>query len=482
MLPQNTIDILKTLSKTELKSLGDFINSPYFNSVEKLKDLYIEVSKSYPDFTSKRLEDEAMHKKLYPGKEFKQKSILNLFSDFGNLLKRFLSYEKFEQQQDAIDLNLSKSLSERRLYELSNKTVSDFKKRKETSEKFHEDHFYYFYKMENVYYRNITNTRPHNRRKKLNDSLNAAASAMMIDFINKYSSIAYILALVKVMRPDERNNKKIDDFLSSVNPENFLKFIDSSDDKFINIVKMQYIFYKFAKEGFTEEEYYEVKDLLLNSVKESTPEDVCLYFRTLTDLAGLKSMPAEEIFDLRKKFCDLKIYPNDSIPRFSAATLQNTFTTALALKEYEWAENFLDEYINYIDEDLKENEYNYSKAQINLRLGKYEESLKHLNKINYNELVEKVNVRCYYLMNYIELGMLDSASSMVKSIKQLMRENTLRSNTDTQATDNSLRYFNEIIKALQSNSKLDIAVYKEAQNEKIYYFRYYILDKMNKMI
>ncbi|MBN8568209.1 MAG: hypothetical protein J0M18_01155, partial [Ignavibacteria bacterium] len=68
MLPQNTIDILKTLNKTELKSLGDFINSPYFNSIEKLKDLYIEVSKSYPDFTSKRLEDEAIHKKLYPGK------------------------------------------------------------------------------------------------------------------------------------------------------------------------------------------------------------------------------------------------------------------------------------------------------------------------------------------------------------------------------------------------------------------------------
>ena len=141
MLPQNTIDILKTLNKTELKSLGDFINSPYFNSIEKLKDLFIEVSKSYPDFTSKRLEDEAIHKKLYPGKEFKQKSILNLFSDFGKLLKRFLSYEKFALQEDAIETNLAKSLSERRLYELSIKAINDFKKRKQTDEKFHEDYY-----------------------------------------------------------------------------------------------------------------------------------------------------------------------------------------------------------------------------------------------------------------------------------------------------------------------------------------------------
>ncbi len=480
MLPQNTIDILKTLSKTELKSLGDFIYSPYFNSIEKLKDLYNEVAKSYPDFTGKKLEDEAIHKKLYPGKEFKQKSILNLFSEFGNLLKKFLSYEKFGKQEDAIDLNLAKSLSERRSYELSNKTIIDFKKRKESSEKFHEDHFFYFYKMEQVHYRNLVNSRPLNR-KKVNEVVDSAASSLMMDFLTKYSSTAYILALMKIIRPEEENNKKVDYHLSSVNVEKFLKYIDSSEDKYAKIVKMQYLFYKFPKQGLSDKEYYEVKNILFSSVNDFTAEDLCLHFKTLTDIAGLTTTP-QEIFDIRKKFCDLKIYPNDSVPRFSAATLQNTFMTAMTIGEYEWAENFLEEYINYIDEDYKENEYNYSKAQLNLRLKKHEESLKYLNKINYNELVEKVNVRFYYLMNYIELGMLDAAASMVKSIKQLLRDNTVRVKVHSDATEIALKFFNEIIKSLMNNSKLDIAVYKEAQNEEEYFFKYFIIEKMEKMI
>jgi len=481
MLPQNTVDILKSLNKTELKSLGDFINSPYFNSIEKMKDLYNEIAKSYPDFTGKRLEDEAIHKKLYPGKEFKQKSILNLFSDFGNLLKKFLSYEKFALEEDAIDMNLAKSLSERRLYEQSIKTINDFKKRKHAGGKFQEDHFFYFYKMERIIHRNLINIRPLNK-KKINETLNSAAESLIMDFFNKYSSVAYYLSLVKVVRPSEDNNKIIDDYLNSVNPEKFLKYVDSSEDKYAAVVRMQFLLYKLVTDIFTDEEYYEVKNTLIDNASNFSPEDLNSYFKALTDLAGLRSMPLEEIFDLRKKFCELKVYPNDSIPNFSAATLQNTFTIAMALGEFEWAENFLEEYINYIDEDLKENEYNYSKAQLNLRLKKHEESLKYLNKINYNELVEKINVRFYYVMNYIELGLYDSAASMVKSIKQLEREGKERLQIESDATENSLRFFNEIIKSLINNSKLDIAVYKEARNETKYFYRYYILEKMEKMI
>jgi hypothetical protein len=481
MLPQNTIDILKTLNKAELKSLGDFINSPYFNSIEKLKDLFIEVSKSYPDFTSKRLEDEAIHKKLYPGKEFKQKSILNLFSDFGNLLKKFLSYEKFALQEDAIEMNLAKSLSERRLYDLSIKTINDFKKRKQGEEKFHEDYYQFFYKMERIAHRNLLNMRPLNK-KKINEALNSAAKALMMDFLNKYSSLAYYLAIIKIVRPEPENNRTIENYLNSVNAENIMKYAESSDDKFASIVKMQYMLYKFVKDNFTEEEYFELKEILMNNVNNFTPEDICIHFKEITDLAGIKAVSITELFDLRKKFCDLKVYPNDSIPNFSAATLQNTFITAMSLGEYEWAENFLEEYINYIDEDLRVNEYNYSKALLNLRLKNYEKSLEHLNKIKYHELVEKINVRFYYMMNYIELGMYDSAASMVKSIKQLERDSKERVKVESVATENSLRFFNEIIKSLINNSKLDIAVYKEAQNETKYFYRYYILDKMKEMV
>ena len=481
MLPQNTVEILKKLNKTQLKSLGDFIHSPYFNSIDKLKDLYNEIMKSYPDFSNKRLEDKSLYKKFYPGKEFNKKVILNLFSDFGNLLKKFLAYEKFGLQDDAIEVKLAESLSDIKCYELSKKVINDYKKKKKSDSAFNEDYFYHLYKMDKVYYTNLIHSRPI-YKEQIYETYNTCSDSLMLDFLNKYSALAHSQALTSIIRSDEKNNKIIESFLNTFEPEKFLKYVDNSDDKHAQAVKLQYLLYYYTKSKMNEEQYFELKKLLLDNVKNFSPADTCIYFKTITDVAVLNKIHFEEVFDLRKTFCELKIYPNDSIPKFSAATLQNTFITAMGLYHYEWAENFLDEYINYIDEDLKENEYNYSKGLLNFQLKKYETSLEFLNKVKYSGLVEKVNVRFYYVMNYIELKLYDAAASMLKSIKQLVRESKDIPEVTSISIKDALKFFNEIIKCYHSLSKLDLAVYKEAKNAKSFFYQYYIVEKMEGMI
>lgn len=483
MLPQNTVEILKTLNKTELKSLGDFIYSPYFNSIEKLKDLYNEIMKTYPDLESRRLEDETLHKKLYPGKEFKQKAILNLFSDFGNLLKKFLSYEKFGAEEDAMDLRLAESLSQKKCYELSKKVINDYKKRKKTSGKFSEDYFSYLYKMEKIYYSNIIHSRPIHKQD-IYDSLNSRSQALMLDFLNKYSSLAHTLSLTSMVRPDEENNKKIEKFFSALNIDKLPEYVESTEDKFLPIVTMQYLLYHYIKAEMSEEQYYKLKNILIKNVENLSSEDICIYFKAILDMGILKNnvVDVEEMFDLRKLFCDLKINPNDSIPKFSTAALQNTLICAMMLGKFEWAENFLEEYINYIDDDLRENEYNYSKGLLYFKLKKYEDSLQYLNKVKYSELLEKLNVRFYYVMNYIELKLYDAAASMVKSIKQLQRESKEIPVITFDSITNCLKFFNEIIKCGESSSKLDIAVLKEAQTSRGYFHKPYIVEKLKTMV
>ena len=112
--------------------------------------------------------------------------------------------------------------------------------------------------MERIVHRNLLNMRPLNK-KKINEALNSAAKALMMDFLNKYSSLAYYLAVIKIVRPEPENNKTIENYLNSVNAENIMKYAESSDDKFASIVKMQYMLYKFVKDNFTEEEYFELK-------------------------------------------------------------------------------------------------------------------------------------------------------------------------------------------------------------------------------
>ncbi|MBN8572204.1 MAG: hypothetical protein J0M18_21480, partial [Ignavibacteria bacterium] len=100
MLNPNTIDVLKHLDKKQLKRLGDFINSPFHNSIEIMSKIYDEVSKTYPDFPEEKLSFERMFKKIYKGKTYKEQTIRNLYSEFSRLVRDFITQSEIERNKD----------------------------------------------------------------------------------------------------------------------------------------------------------------------------------------------------------------------------------------------------------------------------------------------------------------------------------------------------------------------------------------------
>lgn len=482
MLGFQTIEILKKLNKKEFKRFGDFINSPYFNSIKKLSKLYEVVGKSFPDFTENKLRYDVVYKKLFPGKEYTHKSIQNLYSEFGNVLKKFLAYEQIAMDEDLIAFNLAQSLMLKQSYELSKKSIADFQKRKNGNDKLGEDDIYYLYKMNKLNHINLVHSRPVNKQEIL-DTLNSESDNFAAYFLSSYCSLAYSLSLTSIIKKDEENNLKIQKFLDSFNLDKSLEYLNSKKFARSPKIKLQYLLYYYTQNDFSEKEFFELKDLLLKNIHTYTPEETVTFFKGVIEIMLLKLLDIDkkyfvEAFELRKIFCELKIYPNDSLPAFSVSSLQNSLLVAMILQEFEWAEKFLNEYINYIDEDLRENEYNYSMGLLNFRFQKYEKSMEYLNKVKYSGLLEKVNVRFYYVMNYIELKSYEAAASMVKSIKQLYRLNKEIPEITLDLMQDSLRFFNEIIKSAERNEKLDLAVFKEAEKLQSYYHRPYILKKM----
>jgi hypothetical protein len=488
MNSENTREILKKLSKAELKRLGDFIKSPYFNSAEKLIRLYDVIKKAYPSFDDDAWDSEIIHKKVFPGREFKFQAVKNLYWEFGVILEKFLAYEEFGSKEDLVDLNLVESLRKRKFYRLSGKLIDDYKKKKEDSGGSGEDSLYYSFKMDRENRHNVIHFRPLNKQNVF-DTLNSESEAVIFFSLNMFYSLAYTLSLTSVTRYDGKNNLKIQEFFDTctLQPEKFLKYIDSSKHNYAPAVKLRYLFYHYTVADISRKEYLELKDTLVRNINKFGKDDLIEFFKAIIEIILLKLAPADdkylrEAFELRKLFCELKIYPDDSIPAFSSAMLQNSLIIAMILREYDWAENFLNEYINYIDEDLRENELNYSMGLLSFRRKKYGESLEYLNKVKYSQILEKVNVRFYYVMNYIELKLYDAAASMVKSIKQFHRENKEIPEMTSVLINDSVRFFNEIIKCSENNSKLDYSIYARARSTKSFYHSAWILEKMEKMI
>ena len=66
--------ILKTFSDEEMKRFEKFISSPFHNNGRNFKPIYSYLKKLHPDFPQKKLTDEAIFRKLYPGKKYDLKT------------------------------------------------------------------------------------------------------------------------------------------------------------------------------------------------------------------------------------------------------------------------------------------------------------------------------------------------------------------------------------------------------------------------
>jgi hypothetical protein len=95
---------LGILSKDELASFEDFINSPYFNKLPRLVKLFQFINKNYELIYKNKLNKENLSEFMYPNQPFKDTSIRKLISDFNKVIERFAIQKELEE--DRVDYNL----------------------------------------------------------------------------------------------------------------------------------------------------------------------------------------------------------------------------------------------------------------------------------------------------------------------------------------------------------------------------------------
>jgi len=485
MLPPNTVEILKSLNKNELKKLADFISSPYFNSKESLHHLTNEITKHYPEFKPEKFEYKRVYKKIYRADEYKEQTIRNLYSEFGVLLRKFVAYERLESHETDFNRMLINGLRDKKCYELSNKAISRMKKEPLKSFNTEEDYYYEMYYLENLYAYNITslNKLDLNEYHEVFNNIIDNLSSFYLSNLFYYSGEDSVLT--KVHRVKKLIPGKKAAFLNSFNEKEFFKpEYDSPDTAFL---KIRYLCFVYSNKDITFEEYKELEELVMKNIESFSVHFINTCWFALLVLILIKLVPKDkkhyqDAFLLNDYFTKLDIFPNDKNVSVSISLFKDVFGTALVLKEYEWAQNFIDKFSPYLEDEARDNEVNYSLGRLNFQLKKYENSIDYLNKVIYPAVLEKINVRFYYLMNYIELKSYQSAISMLNSIKQFYLESKEIPEMFAVLIESSIKFFREIIKAEENNKKVDFAILKEAENAGRYYQKQYIIGKLKTLV
>lgn len=480
MLPPNSLEILKKLTPKDIKKLGDFIRSPYFNSKESLFLLYDEIAKQYPDFKFKEFEYENIYKKIYGNEKYKEQTIKNLYSEFGNLLKKFIACERLLSREVDFNVTVMEGLFDKKCYTQADKVAQLTRRQKAFQSLPEEDYSIYMYKLLHYDYEYML----HMNQIDLDEfhKVYVLISNKLIEFFFNtfyfYAKEDLILTKAHKTKTDTSGMEK--GFIECFDAEKFF-----NKDIIPVVLKIRYLTYKYL-DGITVEQYKELESLIKENINSFSLPFKITSWSALISLILLHLIPKDKkyyktAFKINDYFIKQNIYPNDHIS-LGLNTFRNCFGIALVLKEYEWAEKYVSTYSKYLIEEAKENELNYSLGRLMFQQKKYEKSLEYLGKLKYQQIEEKMNVRFYYLMNYIELKSYASAIAMLNSTRQFFLESKELPEMFAVLTENSLKFFREIIRAEENNKKLDYALYKEAQAAGRYYQKQYILNKMESLL
>jgi len=485
MLPVNTIDILKNLSKNELKRLGDFIYSPYFNSKESIHELYNEVVKNHPDFKPEKFDYEKIYKKIYGEENYKKQTIKNLYSQFGALLKKFIAHERIEANQADFNKALLSGLTDKKCFELSNKIISVLKKEKDKLVLTEDEQFFYTYYLESAYSDNLSSL-DFSNLDIVHQQYNAISNNLIFYFLDVFFFFTIqdaVLTKAYKVKKDMDVIKK--NFLKSFNGDEFFK--NENDKYYPASLKIRYLAYMYSENEITEDEFKKFEELIIQNIDGFTAQFKIYCWAILERTILLKLIPKdkkyyEDAFRINNYFFNLKIFPNNFISIIPKSIIRDSISVAMVLKKFEWAENFIYYSYSYMNEDTREDEMNYCMGRLSFQRKKYEESIGYLSKVKFQQIDEKINVRFYYLMNYIELKSYQSALSMLNSTRQFYLESKELPEMFAVLIESSIKFFREIIKAEENNKKVDFAILKEAENAGRYYQKQYIISKLKTLV
>jgi len=448
--------ILKTLNKNEIEKFSLFLKSPLFNQRVTISLLFEEIRKFYPDYSDLYFTNEYVFKKLYKNRKYNDELMRNILSRLYKALENFLSFLNYENDSFTKQYGLLTELNNRgheKIFKKKIKEINSQTLKKETTgiENYFQAHRLAF--LERVHYDTFKHTHIIE-----NDSLQLREDKLieyfLLDILNIYSLMINQINLYPGKKYKLGILQNIKDYIDS----NY----DSLKDNFY--IRIFYNMLMLLKEQ--DEQYFKNLKLLLNefSSRLSQSEKSNFY-------ASLHNYVQDKIFNgdidaIRQKF---ELYKESfsnggeyfSDGSISHAGLMNAVSYSMIMKDFTEADNFLKKYLDKVSGYYRESTGNYCRALIDYYKSNYEEVLKLLTKVNYDDVSFKVQVKTLTLMTYFSMNETESFFSFSDSFRHFLTENKKVSEYFKNLYINLINFSVKLFKGKGGLNKFDLTAFKK---------------------
>ncbi len=473
------IVLLKSLNDKELDRLVDFVNSDYFNKNQDTRDLLTYLGKLDWNFEHADLKKEIVYKKLFPSEPYRDEDMRVRMSRLTELVKQFLSVEKFQKDElmtrfQTLNAYMDKGIDK---YFLSMGRNIQRKMGQETCKGV--EHYYMNY----LFSQQFIEHHLGRGGKKLTRTPKDVMDTFELYYLsNKVRYCASIVSTQTIYEIGDASILMFDELLDILKKNKLALNDGGVNCTPLDIPIIRYYYHVLIAfiERENETHFINLKELLFSDLHTKIPDfDLRQIYNMYTTYCVQKIRQGkpeyyQHLFDMYQEALSkdgVLIMTN----HIHQTHYYNIVRVALAIKEGEWAENFIHEYKNLLKPEYRETVSNYCLAELYYDRGEREAAIRILNT------VELINSSYYFrykillLKSYFESGHFEPLRSIVGNVRDWIGRDEMVSK---QIITNNRNFFNFAIRLTRIRERLTNTVRsnKEVIQKDVEKMRLEILD------
>ena len=400
--------ILVKFDRYRQNRLRKFLMSPYFNRSEaivKLYEFYITQVNTEVDDKGSKSSKEAFWNSVHTNKPFSDVRFRKYQSDLLKLVNNFLIQEKFsedniQQQQYLVDAVLSNQLE--KLYDSSIRTLELLT---ENSKHKSSHYFYNKYRL-NIKHYDIGEVRQDRKRKRPVEKIIENIDIFALGEKLRYTCLALSHKSIynhDYELPDLTNSIKNYKHTPSlvVYQQMYLTQIESENEKHYftlrSLLKQHGQIFPLDEAEFI---YFSAINYCIKKVNQGFLE-----FRL-------------ELFKLYQDLLEKNILT--ATGTLSPWHFRNAITIALRLGDTNWVEKFISQYGPILPDKFRDNAVSFNLSQLYLYQKKYEDVIKLLQSVEYEDFTYNLNAKATLLTTYYEIEEIEALYSLMDSFRTFL--------------------------------------------------------------
>lgn len=419
MYTSKLVDIFYRLSKSQLRGLRKFVQSPYHNKREDVIALF-ELLYKTPLENRIVLRKEKAFPKVFGKKKYSSDQMDYTMSFLFKVIEQFLVYENATEDKTNVQIALMEEYRKLGLSKHFQQSLSMAEQYQEKSTVRDIDYHEKSFQIELQQYEFLAL-----KQRDATKNLQELSTKLDLRFLSQKLMDACRLLAHQAVAKQKYDFGLLDGLLSYIEKKPRVLAHPS--------VALYYYYYQAAVEEprseleteYGEDYFQKFKTAFLESTDAFAEQELQgLYILAVNycikNINLGKDKYRLEMFDFYKVGLELRILLDEN-EILSPFTFNNITKSALSLDKIDWTETFIEEYKKFVEPKYHETYVHNAYSMLYFSQGKYEETMIRLQQVDYKELFITLDAKVLLMKVYYQLDEYDVLESFINSFKVFLR-------------------------------------------------------------